>query len=121
MASLLSRTYSCVEHVSTKLTGRVPRIHEFSGISRYRSCSSRPSLHVSPQVGMADEFLDIRATGLTPGQPVVLQGEVDSECGKHRFQSHALYIAGKNGEVEGKIIPFRIITSIPRYMKIMIG
>ena len=70
----------------------------------FRSYSSRPTVQASPQSGLADELLDIRASGLTPGQSVVLQGEVDTECGRYRFTSRAKYTANNNGEVNGEKI-----------------
>ena len=81
----------------------VARSYPYPHIGGHRLCSSRPTIHAWPQSGLADESLDIRATGLTPGQSVVLQGEVDTECGRHRFTSRAKYTADKHGEVSGEL------------------
>ncbi|XP_071502056.1 acyl-coenzyme A thioesterase 1-like [Diadema antillarum] len=46
---------------------------------------------------MADEQVTIGASGLEPGQLVVLRSSVKSECGKYSFQAHATYEADSLG------------------------
>ncbi|XP_071485477.1 acyl-coenzyme A thioesterase 1-like [Diadema antillarum] len=61
--------------------------------------STHPAIHVTPQSGLADGLLDIRAAGLHPGQPVTIQAEVRTECQRFVFQSSAIFKADSQGEV----------------------
>ena len=102
MAALWSKG-SSVKHVFNNWARNLSRSQQYLDISWHRLCSSRPTIHAWPRSGLADESLDIRATGLTPGQSVVLQGEVDTECGRYRFTSRAKYTADKCGQVTGQL------------------
>ncbi|XP_071476479.1 bile acid-CoA:amino acid N-acyltransferase-like [Diadema antillarum] len=66
-----------------------------SGLDR----SQETHLHVHPQSGLSDELLDIRVSGLEPGQEVTLQAHVTSECGRYHFESSAKYVADRSGQV----------------------
>ena len=68
---------------------------------------------LSPVLG--DELLDIRATGLNPGQSAILRGEVTSDCGRFLYESKGLYTADGNGEILGK--PDIDSPSLPRSIK----
>ncbi|XP_071479299.1 acyl-coenzyme A thioesterase 1-like [Diadema antillarum] len=68
----------------------------FNGLKLFHS---RPAIKVHPQVGMAEEQVTIGASGLEPGQLVVLRSSVKSECGKYSFQAHATYEADSLGRV----------------------
>ena len=61
---------------------------------------SKPELHVSPESSLADDLLDVRASGLHPGQRVMLQAEVQSECQRFKFRSEAMFQADMRGEVK---------------------
>ncbi|XP_072163553.1 acyl-coenzyme A thioesterase 1-like [Diadema setosum] len=61
--------------------------------------SQETHLHVHAQSGLSDELLDIRVSGLEPGQEVTLRAYVMSECGRYRFESSAQYVADRSGRV----------------------
>ncbi|XP_041474212.1 acyl-coenzyme A amino acid N-acyltransferase 2-like isoform X1 [Lytechinus variegatus] len=68
--------------------------------SRYNSTdANNPTLSVHPQTSLCDEAVDIKASGLSPGQLVTLKTQVYTENGKYRFESKAQYKADAEGEV----------------------
>ena len=69
-----------------------------------------PSLHISPKSGLADDLLDVRVSGLRPGQRVALQAEVETECRRFKLRSEAMFQADMSGQVIGnQIKPNKII------------
>ena len=101
---MLIETRKCLFHAFKWMNARSCNVL-FSNV--IRRVSSRATLHASPMSGLGDEDLDIRASGLGPGQSVLLRGEVKSDCGRFGFESKAIYNADHNGEISGKFFFLR--------------
>ncbi|XP_071479328.1 acyl-coenzyme A thioesterase 2, mitochondrial-like [Diadema antillarum] len=64
-----------------------------------------PVLSVLPEAGLMDGHMDIGASGLRPGQHVVLRARVRSECSKFGFESQGHYEADADGRLSVNIQP----------------
>ncbi|XP_071493479.1 acyl-coenzyme A thioesterase 1-like [Diadema antillarum] len=85
-----------IGHEFAKRTGSLLMFPRFNGLKLFYS---RPAINIHPQDGMIDEQVTIGASGLEPGQLVILRSSVKSECGKYSFQAHATYEADSLGHV----------------------
>ncbi|XP_030846846.1 bile acid-CoA:amino acid N-acyltransferase-like [Strongylocentrotus purpuratus] len=100
--SSLRRLQTLLRHTSKLHPWARQNLHQtMTRSSSNRLFSSRPgpALQVNPRCGLADDLLDVRASGLLPGQLVQLQAEVESECQRFRFQSVAMFQADAKGQV----------------------
>ncbi|XP_011670222.1 bile acid-CoA:amino acid N-acyltransferase isoform X2 [Strongylocentrotus purpuratus] len=98
----LRRLQTLLRHTSKLHPWARQNLHQtMTRSSSNRLFSSRPgpALQVNPRCGLADDLLDVRASGLLPGQLVQLQAEVESECQRFRFQSVAMFQADAKGQV----------------------
>ncbi|KAK3590517.1 hypothetical protein CHS0354_036337 [Potamilus streckersoni] len=59
---------------------------------------SLPKLSVTPSAGLVDEKVHIRVSGLQPYETVKLSAELEEN--KVVFQSYAMYIADRNGQID---------------------
>src|SRR5437879_6033698 len=56
-------------------------------------------VHVEPQRSMVDEPLDIRVTGLEPGQRVTLRAAQTDDLAR-TWRAHATFVADSNGQID---------------------
>ncbi|XP_041457082.1 bile acid-CoA:amino acid N-acyltransferase-like [Lytechinus variegatus] len=98
----MRRLQTLLHHTSKLNSFASQSVHQAkttSPLDRMFSSKHGPALQVHPRIGFADDQLDVRATGLLPGQLVKLQAEVESECQRFKFRSEAMFQADAKGQV----------------------
>lgn len=96
LQNLLQQTSAVHRHAVVQ---HLTKASTYPSSNRLFSTRSGPVIRVEPRCGLADDVIDVRVSGLLPGQLVTIQAQVESECQRFKFQSSAMFQADLNGQV----------------------